>query len=406
MCREMKTCSIKWFGKIPGEWKIVKVKQLFNIGRGRVIAQTELDDNAIYPVYSSQTKNNGCLGYINTYDFDKKQLTWTTDGANAGTVFLRTGKYNCTNVCGTLLPKNEENNLEYLKYILEYTAIFHKRADTNGFKIMNNEMAEISILLPNKVEQDKIAGYLNRKVSQIDDIISKQKSLIEKYKDYKQSLITETVTKGLNKNFPMNDSEIEWIGEIPSHWNIEKGKHILTLLSREVNENDEVITCFRDGEVTLRSNRREDGFTFADKEIGYQGIEPGDLVIHGMDGFAGAIGISDSRGKASPVLNVCDTKENKRYIMYYLRRLAYNNVFLALATGIRVRSCDLRWNKIGSLLYPIPPKEEQDLIVDYLDNILIKIDSLIQIKQSYIEKLEAYKKSLIYECVTGKREVN
>ena len=204
----------------------------------------------------------------------------------------------------------------------------------------------------------------------------------------------------------MKDSGIEWIGEIPSHWNIEKGKHILNLLSRQVNEEDEVITCFRDGEVTLRSNRREEGFTFADKEIGYQGIEPGDLVIHGMDGFAGAIGISDSRGKASPVLNVCDTKENKRYIMYYLRRLAYNNVFLALATGIRVRSCDLRWNKIGNLLYPIPPKDEQDIIVDYLDNKIIKIDNLVQIKQDYVDKLEEYKKSLIYECVTGKREVN
>jgi type I restriction enzyme S subunit len=95
-------------------------------------------------------------------------------------------------------------------------------------------------------------------------------------------------------------------------------------MQKPVREDDGVITCFRDGEVTLRSNRREEGFTMSDKEIGYQGIDVGDLVVHGMDGFAGSIGISDSRGKASPVLNVLDTDQCKRYIMYYLRSMAYH----------------------------------------------------------------------------------
>ena len=143
----------------------------------------------------------------------------------------------------------------------------------------------------------------------------------------------------------------------------------------------------------------------ADKEIGYQGIDVGDLVVHGMDGFAGAIGISDSRGKASPVLNVLDTKQNKRYIMYFLRSMAYSDVFLALATGIRVRSCDLRWNKLSELFYPIPPLEEQEAIVDYIDSILRRTDEVIAAKKEQLSTLEAYKKSLIYEYVTGKKEV-
>src|SRR5699024_6149759 len=109
-------------------------------------------------------------------------------------------------------------------------------------------------------------------------------------------------------------------------------------------------------------------------EIGYQGIDVGDLVVHGMDGFAGAIGISDSRGKASPVLNVLDTEQSKRYIMYFLRSMAYSDVFLALATGIRVRSCDLRWNKLSELFYPVPPLEEQEAIVDYIDSVLRRTD--------------------------------
>lgn len=143
----------------------------------------------------------------------------------------------------------------------------------------------------------------------------------------------------------------------------------------------------------------------SDKEIGYQGIDVGDLVVHGMDGFAGAIGISDSRGKASPVLNVMDTKQNKRYIMYYLRSMAYSDVFVALATGIRVRSCDLRWNKLADLPYPVPNIEEQTAIVEYIDATLEKTDVVITEKKSQIETLDEYKKSLIYEYVTGKKEV-
>ena len=166
-----------------------------------------------------------------------------------------------------------------------------------------------------------------------------------------------------------------------------------------------MITCFRDGEVTLRSNRREDGFTMADKEIGYQGIDIGDLVVHGMDGFAGAIGISDSRGKGSPVLNVLETDQNKRYIMYFLRSMAYSDVFLALATGIRVRSCDLRWNKLSELFYPIPPLEEQEAIVAHIDDVIEKTNAVIADKKAQLETLEEYKKSLIFEYVTGKKEV-
>ena len=198
----------------------------------------------------------------------------------------------------------------------------------------------------------------------------------------------------------MKDSGVAWIGEMPEDWTVKRGKFTLKLLNRPVKETDDVITCFRDGEVTLRTNRRTDGFAVSVKEIGYQGIEPGDLVIHGMDGFAGSIGISDSRGKSSPVLVVCDTDENKRYIMYYLRSMAYNDVFTALATGIRVRSCDLRWNKLAELPYILPSLEEQNQIVLAIESSTSKVDALISNVQAQIEKLKAYKQSLITEVVT------
>lgn len=198
----------------------------------------------------------------------------------------------------------------------------------------------------------------------------------------------------------MKDSGIEWIGTIPVNWKIEKGKYCLSYLEKPVKQTDEVITCFRDGEVTLRKNRREDGFTISDKEIGYQGIDAGDLVVHGMDGFAGAIGISDSRGKASPVLNVLDTNQNKTYIMYYLRSMAYNGVFLALTTGIRVRTCDTNWRKLKELPYLLPDREEQDKIVNCINRQVSQTNEIILGIQEQITTLEEYKKSVITEAVT------
>lgn len=207
----------------------------------------------------------------------------------------------------------------------------------------------------------------------------------------------------------MKDSGIEWIGEIPEGWSIARGKHILTLLQRAVFPTDGVITCFRDGEVTLRSNRREDGFTVSLKEIGYQGIEPGDLVVHGMDGFSGSIGISDSRGKSSPVLVVLDSSQDKKYLMYYLRSMAYNNVFLALSTGIRVRSCDLKWNKLADLLYLVPPIVEQHKLVSFLDEKCSEIDAMLSKTHASIEKYKKLKQAVITQAVTkgvrGEREM-
>ena len=207
----------------------------------------------------------------------------------------------------------------------------------------------------------------------------------------------------------MKDSGIEWIGEIPEGWSIARGKHILTLLQRAVFPTDGVITCFRDGEVTLRSNRREDGFTVSLKEIGYQGIEPGDLVVHGMDGFAGSIGISDSRGKSSPVLVVLDSSQDKKYLMYYLRSMAYNNVFLALSTGIRVRSCDLKWNKLADLLYLVPPIVEQHKLVSFLDEKCSDINAMLSKTRASIEEYKKLKQAVITQAVTkgvrGEREM-
>lgn len=198
------------------------------------------------------------------------------------------------------------------------------------------------------------------------------------------------------------DSGIAWASEIPVSWNIRHGKWVLNLMQRAVRDDDEVVTCFRDGEVILRTLRRTDDFTMSDKEIGYQGVNIGDIVIHGMDGFAGAMGISKSQGKSTPVYVVCTTKNNhnERYIIYYLRSLAHNDVFLSLSTGIRERSCDLKWNKISVLPFILPDHSEQRAIADFLDVKCAEVDELIALQEKMIDELKVYKQSVITEAVT------
>ncbi|WP_195450612.1 restriction endonuclease subunit S [Anaeromassilibacillus sp. 1001302B_160321_C8] len=409
--REMKDSGLKWLGEIPADWALAKIGGLYSIRNEKV-------SDKDYPPLS--VTNKGILPQLETAaktnDGDNRKLVRVGDFAinsrsdRRGSCGISPydGSVSLINI--VMVPRNEMVPTYY--EWLFHTTQFGDENYRWGHGIVDDlwttgwqDMKKITIPMPSLDEQRRIADYLDTKCAEIDALTADIQTQIDTLEQYKRSVITETVTKGLNPDAEMKDSGIQWIGMMPAHWDCIRGKYILKYIQKPVRDDDGVITCFRDGEVTLRSNRREDGFTMADKEIGYQGIDVGDLVVHGMDGFAGAIGISDSRGKASPVLNVLDTKQNKRYIMYFLRSMAYSDVFLALATGIRVRSCDLRWNKLSELFYPIPPLEEQEAIVDYIDSILRRTDEVIAAKKEQFSTLEAYKKSLIYEYVTGKKEV-
>ena len=200
------------------------------------------------------------------------------------------------------------------------------------------------------------------------------------------------------------DSGVEWLGEVPSHWDMQRSKFIFKKIERKVNEEDQIVTCFRDGQVTLRANRRTEGFTNALKEHGYQGIRKGDLVIHAMDAFAGAIGISDSDGKATPVYSVC-LPHNKQKIdvyfyAYYLRNLALSGFISSLAKGIRERSTDFRYADFAELLLPIPPYLEQQKIAQFLDDKTAKIDQAVDLAEKQIALLKEHKQILIQNAVT------
>lgn len=426
--REMKDSRIPWLGEYPAAWSLKKIKYCLQerIEKNNPVRTTDiLSLTAKQGVIPYDQKEGG--GNKPKEDVSAYRLAYPGDivmnsmNILSGSVGL-SQYFGCVSpVYYMLRPLDAKEDVRYYNYIFQ-TTVFQRslyglgngilikesgngKLNTIRMRIPMDKFGGLFIPVASKSEQKIIADYLDKICAEIDALTADIQTQIDTLEQYKRSVITEAVTKGLNPDAEMKDSGIQWIGTMPAHWDCIRGKYILKYIQKPVHEDDGVITCFRDGEVTLRSNRREDGFTMADKEIGYQGIDVGDLVVHGMDGFAGAIGISDSRGKASPVLNVLDTEQNKRYIMYFLRSMAYSDVFLALATGIRVRSCDLRWNKLSELFYPVPPLEEQEAIVDYIDSVLRRTDEVIAAKREQLSTLEAYKKSLIYEYVTGKKEV-
>lgn len=414
--REMKDSGIEWVGIIPSHWIIHPVYYYF--GERKNKNKFGQEDNLLSLSYGKIIRKdiNTSEGLLpesfNTYNIAEKGdiVIRPTDLQNdkrslrTGLVRER-GIITSAYICLKPIKDIDSRFFNYQLHSYDVIKVFYNMGNGVRQGLNFSEFSHLLVFEPPLDEQRRIADYLDAKCTEIDALTADIQTQIDTLEQYKRSVITEAVTKGLNPDAEMKDSNIQWIGMMPSHWDCIRGKYILKYIQKPVREDDGVITCFRDGEVTLRSNRREDGFTMADKEIGYQGIDVGDLVVHGMDGFAGAIGISDSRGKASPVLNVLDTEQSKRYIMYFLRSMAYSDVFLALATGIRVRSCDLRWNKLSELFYPVPPLEEQEAIVDYIDSVLRRTDEVIAAKREQLSTLEAYKKSLIYEYVTGKKEV-
>ena len=411
--REMKDSGIKWVGEIPDGWYTMankyvmgKIKHINPLYNGEDILSLTMNGVIVRDLDAGGKMPSSFDGYQTLYPGNLLMCLFDYDVTPRCIGLIR--NHGVTSPAYSQFKMNPGYSAHYYYYyylMVDHTKALLHRAKNLRHSFTEDQLGAIAVPVPPVKEQRAIAAFLDAKCAEIDALSADIQSEIDTLEAYKRSVITEAVTKGLDKTVPMKDSGIEWIGEIPETWDIKKGKYCLRYVQKPTKPDDDVITCFRDGEVTLRKNRREEGFTISLKEIGYQGIDVGDLVVHGMDGFAGAIGISDSRGKASPVLNVLDTYDNKRYIMYYLRSLAFNGVFLALSTGIRVRTCDTNWSKLRELLYVLPSKKEQDVIVRFVDKRLNATDEIIAQKQEQLAVLADYKKSVIYEYVTGKKEV-
>lgn len=198
---------------------------------------------------------------------------------------------------------------------------------------------------------------------------------------------------------PMRDSGIVYLGKIPSDWTVTPAKHVLIKQSRPLRPDDEIVICSNRGKVVFRGEKNPGLVSMT--ESGYQGVNPGDLLIHGMDTWHGAIAVSEIKGKCTGVVHVCESSEDKKYIAYYLQSLAFRNVYKAFSNGVRQNTSDFRsWQKTGEIPLVLPPRDEQRRLSEYLDAKCNEIDKAISAAEASISEYELYKKSLVFHAVT------
>lgn len=429
--REMKDSGIEWIGEIPEDWEIVRNKNAFNC------AKTIIGDNWVNNQLLSLTtkgvieKSFDDLSGKVPESFSTYQTVKVDDiimclfDLDCSAVFSGISKYN-----GIISPAykilNCKSNIVPLFADFWFQFIFQKRkfktyAKNLRYTLNYDEFAILPIILPSLYEQQKISAYLDRKCAEIDSVISKTKATIEEYKKLKQSVITQAVTKGIIPNRPMKDSGIEWIGEIPQEWKLIPFRYVL----KERNEKNSPIKSYErlslsiDLGVTTYSEKTTNLDRFKEDFEQYKLAHIGDLVMNSMNMIVGATGVSDYYGCVSPVYyTFYDETENHitaKFCEYIFRSKAMLRVLYSLGKGIyaivrgddRVNTCRLKVAKedLKSLKIPLPTAQEQQEIVNYLNEKCSEIDKLIAKKEQLLTEMENYKKAVIYEYVTGKKEV-
>lgn len=419
---EYKDSHIRWIGEVPKHWEVKRLKNstILNpsfsaqITPETIVAYMPMEclRNGVIQERVAPYKDVAAYTPFQDDDIVMAKVTPCFENGNIAVAKnLQSGYGFGTSEIFVIRCQKDTNN-QYVFYYLQSDYIknlgISSMTGTGGLKRVNPYVLNNSVLLsPPKTEQQHIVSFLDEKTAKIDEYIDKKNKEIEALKEWKKALIAHVVTKGLNTNAKMKDSGVSWIGEIPEHWELRRAKYMFKKHKRPVRDTDEVITCFRDGEVTLRKNRRTTGFTESLTEVGYQGIRKGDLVIHQMDAFAGAIGISDSDGKGTSVYHCCTPVGNfyTRFYLYVIRQMAYSGFIQSLYRGIRERSSDFNYQVFGNQFLYIPPIEEQQEIVEYIDAATTKADKMIVELTNHVESMKEYKQRLIADVVTGKINV-
>lgn len=396
-----KDSGIEWIGEIPEHWTIATIGRLTNLGRGRVISAIEIAENeGEFPVYSSQTENNGIMGCLNSFDFEGEYVTWTTDGANAGTVFYREGKFNCTNVCGTIQPKNwEQIELKFLPYYLNLGTKFSVRLDINP-KLMNNMMAKIPLVIPPKTEQTAIAAYLDRKTAEIDELIADKKRLLELYEEEKTAIINQAVTKGINPDAPMKDSGIEWLGEIPEHWEVKRFKYYFNLITEKVE--DDLPKIGLENIESKSGKFIETGSDFAGQGVRFR---PKDILFGKLRPYLAKVWLSDFDGQAVGDFYVFRSKQevSPDFAKYRILDSSFIEVTNSSTYGSKMPR--VSWEFIADLPIAFPKLHEQQSLIRHIETECARIDAIKTKTEKLIELLTEYRTALISEVVTGKIKV-
>ena len=422
--REMKDSGIEWIGEIPKDWKCCKVKY-----------STSFVGSGTTPTSSNQDFYDGDINWIQSGDLYKTVVVDTVEkkltekalksfsalhiyqapfiimamyGASVGnTAFSKIDA--CCNQACCCIKNNESFNLKFMFYWLDFAQIDFLGRAIGGTQpnISQDKIKNQYIVKPSLEEQQQIADYLDTQCSEIDataEDIQKEISLLE---EYKKSVITEAVTKGLNPDAEMKDSGIAWIGEIPKDWKVDKIKYHLKRNEPKNPGNAIVLSVYRDYGVVPKDSRDDNHNVTSEDTSKYKYVKKGQLVINKMKAWQGSLAVSDYDGIVSPayfIYDFIDEEYNHKYF-HYLVRSCYKEEFKRISGGIREGQWDLSPEGFSNTLVLLPSIEEQNEILDYILQKEMEIDAIIADKKRQRGILTEYKKSLIYEYVTGKKEV-
>lgn len=435
-----KVSGIEWIREIPQHWEVEQLKNLYNFGKGLSITKDALTENGI-PVISygqihSKTNTgthisddlirfvpenyleNNSQSLVNKGDFIFADTSEDIEGAG-NCVFVDKemtlfAGYHSIILRNKLFDYIFGKYLSYLFKTIQWRA--QVRSRVNGIKVYSISqkiLKEITVVVPKQQEQQAIADYLDKKCREIDKVVETEKAVIEKLKEYKQSIITEVVTKGLDKSVPLKDSGIEWIGKIPQHWKIEKLKFISECNKEVLSENTEsskTIDYIEIGSVTNENGINDhQTFTFENAPSRARRIvKHGDTIISTVRTYLKAIAYIDEQYDNY----ICSTgfavfTPSSKILPKFLFHALHSEWFVSTveANSVGISYPAINTTNIVNYKIAIPSVKEQEQILKYLDKKCSEIDKAITGKEQLIEKLTEYKKSLIYECVTGKRKV-
>lgn len=415
-----KDSGIAWIGEIPEHWEVKRLKNVCSTNSASLSDNTSKEFEFDYVDIGSVTFELG-IHKTEKYTFQNAPSR-ARKIARLGDIIVSTVR---TYLRAIDIINSEEKEkyiystgfaiLSPLKNTLSEFMIYICRSEyfTNQVSIYStginypsiNDTAlkMINIVMPYLSEQQSIANYLDQKCSEIDELITLQEEMITKLQSYKQSVITEAVTKGLDKNVPLKDSGIEWIGEIPEHWEVKRLKNVCSQINIKENSKENSLPYIGLENIESGSGRYID--TTSEVEGMANRFCKNNVLFGKLRPYLSKVYLAEKDGICSTEFIVYDTKSNNcRFIHKLLLSQAFIEVVNSSTYGAKMPRANSDF--INNIYVQIPPLSEQQSISDYLDQKCSEIDELITIKQQKIEKLKDYKKSLIFECVTGKRKVS
>ncbi len=423
MARKMKDSGIEWIGEIPEGWSKNKVIRLFDIiGSGTTPKNITSDFPVVNWIQSGDItgsfmptcKNVISANLLSQYSalkvYPAPFIIIAMYGASVGnaSISLIDG---CVNQACCVLS-SPSCNLHYAFYVIKSAQSYLVRKAVGGGQpnISQETIKQLWLPLPPLSTQDIIVRNLDATCSKIDDLLSSVHASIEEYKKLKQAVITLAVTKGVRGEREMKDSGVEWIGEIPAEWSVQRIKTIFSIRNERNYlplEQVNLISLYTDKGVVQHCDIEKTTGNKASNADGYKKVYPNDMIVNIILCWMGAIGRSNYAGVTSPAYDVYvpSSKIECKFYHYYFRTLGFSGDCYKNGRGIMA----MRWrtysDQFRSIKVVVPPLEEQKEIVGYLDAKCAEIDGLIAKKEQLAKELESYKKSLIYEVVTGKREV-